>query len=69
LDRAERFALDVQYARTWSFALDLKILLRTALVVLTRRGVEISPDDSGRSMQSQPGLTVHSAEWALPNKD
>jgi lipopolysaccharide/colanic/teichoic acid biosynthesis glycosyltransferase len=39
VDWDERFALDVWYVRNASFALDLKILLLTVKVVLSRRGV------------------------------
>lgn len=35
---AERVALDVRYASTWSLWLDLKIVARTVLVVLARKG-------------------------------
>lgn len=34
----ERMRLDVQYVEQWSLGLDLKILLRTPLVVMTARG-------------------------------
>jgi lipopolysaccharide/colanic/teichoic acid biosynthesis glycosyltransferase len=35
----ERFALDVEYVDTWSFALDLSILWRTVRAVLVREGI------------------------------
>ena len=35
---AERVTLDTRYAREWSLALDIKILLRTVPAVLKRRG-------------------------------
>lgn len=35
----DRFRLDVEYVDTWSFGLDLMILLRTVKAVLTRQGV------------------------------
>lgn len=35
----ERFALDVWYVDHWSFTLDLRILLRTALKVVQREGI------------------------------
>lgn len=35
----DRFRLDVEYVDTWSFGLDLVILLRTVKAVLTRQGV------------------------------
>ena len=38
LDYNERVALDVTYIRQWTHRLDLRILLKTVLVVLTRRG-------------------------------
>ena len=38
LDYNERVALDVTYIRQWTHKLDLRILLKTVLVVLTRRG-------------------------------
>jgi lipopolysaccharide/colanic/teichoic acid biosynthesis glycosyltransferase len=34
----ERIQLDVEYIENWSFALDMRILIRTAVVVLTGRG-------------------------------
>ena len=38
LDYDERVTLDATYVRNWTHALDLRILLKTVLVVLTRRG-------------------------------
>ena len=38
LDYDERVTLDATYVRKWTHALDLRILLKTVLVVLTRRG-------------------------------
>ena len=38
LDYNERVSLDVTYVRQWTHKLDLRILLKTVLVVLTRRG-------------------------------
>jgi exopolysaccharide biosynthesis polyprenyl glycosylphosphotransferase len=38
LDFAQMVELDVEYIRHWSFWLDLEILVRTPLVVLTGRG-------------------------------
>ena len=38
LDYDERVVLDATYVRNWTHALDLRILLKTVLVVLTRRG-------------------------------
>lgn len=38
LDYDERVTLDATYVRNWTHALDLRILLKTGLVVLTRRG-------------------------------
>ena len=35
----EKFAYDVQYVDEWSLALDLEILVETALNVVTRRGI------------------------------
>jgi lipopolysaccharide/colanic/teichoic acid biosynthesis glycosyltransferase len=38
LSYAERVALDTRYVRTWTFMLDIKIILRTFTVVLNRKG-------------------------------
>src|SRR5437588_6245480 len=38
LDDAERARLDLYYAENWSLLLDLKIILRTPLAVIQRRG-------------------------------
>ena len=38
LDYNERVSLDVTYIQQWTHKLDLRILLKTVLVVLTRRG-------------------------------
>jgi len=38
LDYNERVTLDVTYIRQWTHKLDLRILLKTVLVVLSRRG-------------------------------
>jgi lipopolysaccharide/colanic/teichoic acid biosynthesis glycosyltransferase len=38
LSRSERLKLDMFYAESWSFSLDLQILLRTVQVVLTGAG-------------------------------
>lgn len=35
----EKFELDIQYVKNQSFILDLKILFKTALVVLIKRGI------------------------------
>lgn len=43
----ERLALDVQYVDHWSFALDLKILLRTVTAVLRRHGIS---EEGGETM-------------------
>ena len=39
----ERLALDAWYVDHWSLWLDARIVLRTAMCVLTRRGVEADP--------------------------
>lgn len=41
---SRRLELDRKYVRDWSLALDLKILLRTTLLVLSRRGNEPGQD-------------------------
>jgi len=38
LDYEERIKLDVQYAKSWSVVGDIKIMIKTVMVVLARRG-------------------------------
>ncbi|NSW50876.1 MAG: sugar transferase [Anaerolineae bacterium] len=56
LNWEERFAHDVWYVDNWSFALDLKIILRTIKIVLTHEGV--SPTD-GVIMEEFKGIEVN----------
>jgi lipopolysaccharide/colanic/teichoic acid biosynthesis glycosyltransferase len=53
LSRAERFSLDVEYTRSISFLLDVKILLGTVAAVITRKGVVVAPTDSCRKLDEQ----------------
>ncbi|MGZ5208869.1 MAG: sugar transferase, partial [Sulfuricurvum sp.] len=38
IDYDERVQLDVWYVRNWSIGLDMEILIKTAIVVLSRKG-------------------------------
>lgn len=44
----DRMKLDVQYANNTSFILDLKILIKTVILVLKGKNIAIIPSESGR---------------------
>jgi lipopolysaccharide/colanic/teichoic acid biosynthesis glycosyltransferase len=49
----ERIAADVQYVRTWSLLLDLRILLKTLVRVLTRHGLRVDPRSTMRDFDEE----------------
>lgn len=49
----ERIQYDIEYVRTFSFLLDIKILLRTVLLVFQRKGTEVKPEYRGVSRFSK----------------
>ena len=59
----DRFRLDVEYVDTWSFGLDLMILLRTVKAVLTRQGV------SAEGHATMPEFTGSRSEDATRQSD
>lgn len=64
----ERLACDVWYVENWSFWLDIKILIRTVVKVVTREGVSPDPDkvesdlDLERMRCSQPVTELEKAK-------
>ena len=51
----ERLAMDVWYAENWSLALDVKILLKTVMLVLRRQGVSADPDEAETDLAIERG--------------
>ncbi len=49
----ERLALDVQYVKTWSLVLDLKILCKTVAAVVNRKGVVAATDTVLRNLDEE----------------
>jgi undecaprenyl phosphate N,N'-diacetylbacillosamine 1-phosphate transferase len=58
LGARERLALDVEYARNVSLALDLKILIRTPLVVFLQNGVQVCPAEQSVSFVAERQLAA-----------
>lgn len=54
----ERLALDVEYARNVSLALDLRILIRTPFVVFLQNGVQVCPAEESISFVAERQLTA-----------
>jgi undecaprenyl phosphate N,N'-diacetylbacillosamine 1-phosphate transferase len=53
LGARERLALDVEYARRVSLALDLKILMRTVFVVFLQSGVQVCPAEQSANFVAE----------------
>lgn len=51
----ERLAMDVWYAENWTLAMDVKILLKTVLLVLKRQGVSADPDEAETDLDQERG--------------
>jgi lipopolysaccharide/colanic/teichoic acid biosynthesis glycosyltransferase len=58
LGARERLALDVEYARNVSLALDLKVLIRTPFVVFLQNGVQVCPAEQSVSFMAERQLAA-----------
>jgi undecaprenyl phosphate N,N'-diacetylbacillosamine 1-phosphate transferase len=64
LGARQRLALDVEYARKVSFAFDLKILIRTPLVVFFQEGVQVCPAEQSASFVAERRSRAAAAQSA-----
>lgn len=51
----QRLAMDVWYAENWSLTLDVEILFKTLILVLSRKGVSADPDKAETDLSLERG--------------
>jgi lipopolysaccharide/colanic/teichoic acid biosynthesis glycosyltransferase len=61
----QRLSLDVWYVENWSLGLDIKILLKTVIMVLGRKGVAANADDAETDLALERGGDQAEAENCL----
>src|SRR4051812_14270508 len=67
LEWEQKFALDTWYVENWSFALDLKILLQTALSVIRRDGISSEGHVTMPEFMGSRAVREHAANAAATN--
>ncbi len=65
---SKRLAMDVWYAENWSLVLDLKILLKTVITVLRRKGVAADTDVVETDLALERGSDAEDTDGNLPYK-
>jgi lipopolysaccharide/colanic/teichoic acid biosynthesis glycosyltransferase len=68
LNWEERFELDVQYVDELSLSLDLRIFVRTASIVLKRRGISADNHSTMPRFQGSEGVQAHFAPKTPQNE-
>jgi lipopolysaccharide/colanic/teichoic acid biosynthesis glycosyltransferase len=58
----DRLALDVWYVENWSLLLDIKIVFKTIMVVLSRDGFEMDPRSKMFNLDEERSLAGHSSK-------